>query len=52
MMYFQDHGEAMRWNLKEAYPVRWQGPEFKADDNNVVVHGMELAHHGIELAKR
>ena len=44
-------GEAMRWNLLDAYPVKWEGPTFNAADNNVVVHSLELAHHGLELSQ-
>lgn len=52
MLYFHDRGEAMRWNLKGAYPVRWQGPEFRADDNSVALQSLELAHREIEMVKR
>ena len=51
IMYLQDRGESMRWDLAAAYPVRWQGPEFKAEDNSVAVHSLELAHNGIKLRK-
>ncbi len=55
VMYLQNRdgpyqGEAVRWNLSRAYPVRWEGPSFTADDNNVAVHSLELAHHGITRA--
>ncbi len=43
-------GEAMRWNLLDAYPVKWEGPSFNAADSNVIVHSLELAHHGLELS--
>lgn len=49
IMYLQDRGEAMRWNLKEVCPVRWEGPSLNADDNSVAISSLELAHHGIEL---
>ena len=52
IMYQQNQGELMRWNLEAAYPVRWQGPEFKADDNSVAVHSVELAHNGIKFHKQ
>jgi phage tail-like protein len=35
-----------RWDLAQAYPVRWQGPEFQVDSNSVIVETLELAHHG------
>jgi phage tail-like protein len=49
VMYLQTRLELMRWNLLDAYPVRWQGPDFNANDNAVVVHSLELAHNGITL---
>ncbi len=44
-------GEAMRWNLTGAYPVRWEGPAFAAADNAVAIQSLEMAHHGITLSK-
>ncbi len=35
-----------RWDLDQAYPVKWQGPTFRADSTVVVVETLELAHHG------
>ncbi len=37
-----------RWILLEAYPVKWTGPELKADSNTVAFETIELAHHGIK----
>ncbi len=34
------------WNFKDAYPVKWTGPELKADSSTVAVETLELAHHG------
>ena len=39
--------EKWRWNLAEAYPVKWSGPEMKADGNAVAVETLELAYHGV-----
>jgi phage tail-like protein len=35
-----------RWDISQAYPVKWQGPDFRADSNAVVVETLELAHAG------
>ena len=35
-----------RWDLIQAYPVRWQGPDFQSDSAAVVVETFELAHQG------
>jgi phage tail-like protein len=37
-----------RWNFFQAYPVKWSGPDFKADSNTVAFETVELAHHGIK----
>jgi phage tail-like protein len=41
--------ERWRWNFKDAYPVKWVGPEFKADGNAVAIETLELAHHGFDV---
>lgn len=37
---------AHQWSFRQAYPVKWTGPEFKADGNTVAFETLELAHHG------
>jgi phage tail-like protein len=36
-----------QWNIIDAYPVKWAGPDLKADSNTVAFESIELAHHGI-----
>jgi len=38
---------AMWWDFMEAYPVKWTGPELRADSNTVAVETIELVHRGI-----
>jgi phage tail-like protein len=40
--------EKWRWNFHGAYPVKWTGPDFKADSNTVAFETVELAHNGIK----
>lgn len=40
-----------QYQLIRAYPVKWSGPELKADGNAVAVETLELAHHGIKRGK-
>jgi phage tail-like protein len=35
------------WDFKEAYPVRWTGPDLRADSSTVAVETVELAHRGL-----
>lgn len=39
--------EKWYWYFIEAYPVKWTGPDLKADGNTVVVETLELVHNGI-----
>jgi phage tail-like protein len=45
-------GKLMRWNLDKAFPVKWVGPSFKADEAAVAVETLEFAHHGISVLGR
>ncbi|MFN6569602.1 phage tail protein [Dendronalium sp. ChiSLP03b] len=38
--------EKWRWNFVAAYPVKWVGPDLKADGNTVALETLELAHNG------
>jgi phage tail-like protein len=38
---------AMWWDFKQAYPVKWSGPDLRADSNAVAVETVELVHRGI-----
>lgn len=35
------------WEVQAAYPIRWAGPELKADQGAVAIETLELAHHGL-----
>ncbi len=39
--------EKWRWNFVDAYPVKWVGPDLKADGNTVALETLELAHNGL-----
>lgn len=44
-------GEEMwRWNFEGAYPVRWNGPDLRANTAEVAVETLEMVHRGIKLA--
>ena len=38
---------AMWWDIADAYPVKWSGPDLRADSNAIAVESIELVHHGI-----
>ncbi len=39
--------DKLRWEFIKAYPVKWSGPDLKADSSTVAFETIELAHHGI-----
>lgn len=43
--------EKLRWNFREAWPVKWTGPTLNAASMETAIHRFELAHHGIKLAR-
>jgi len=45
-------GKRLRsWNIIDAFPVRWTGPDFSADAEEVPVEELEVAHHGFTVTK-
>jgi len=51
----QEGQETWRWSLQDAFPVKWMGPELKADGSAVAIESLELAHHGfseVRVTKR
>jgi phage tail-like protein len=42
--------EKVRWNFMNAWPTKWDGPDFNAEGNDVAVETLELAHEGVERA--
>jgi phage tail-like protein len=38
-------GRQWSWTFEGAYPVKWTGPEMKADASTVAIETLELAHH-------
>jgi phage tail-like protein len=49
ILYNQDHTKAKRWNLTDAYPVKWTGPDLKTDSSQAAIETLELVHHGMEM---
>lgn len=39
--------EVWGWEFHEAYPVRWSGPELRADEGSVAFESLELTHKGL-----
>jgi phage tail-like protein len=41
----------VRWDVRDALPVKWGVSELKADGNTVAVETLELVHHGFTRAE-
>lgn len=39
----------LRWNFKEGWPNKWEGPAMKATGNEVAIVTLEIAHEGLDL---
>jgi phage tail-like protein len=40
---------ALRWNFREGWPCKWEGPAFNAKNNEVAIETLEISHEGLEL---
>ena len=52
VMFNSKGDELMRWNYDGAYPVKWTGPQYQASGNVAAIESLELAHSGLQLAKK
>jgi phage tail-like protein len=41
--------EALRWNFREGWPSKWEGPAFNAKNNEVAIETLEICHEGLVL---
>jgi phage tail-like protein len=41
--------DRLRWLLRNAWPVKVEGPALNATANEVAIEPLELAHEGLEL---
>ena len=39
-----------RWNFRDAWPCKWEGPALNAKSSEVAIETLELAHEGFDLA--
>jgi phage tail-like protein len=43
--------EVARWNFVRAWPVRYDGPDANAEQSDIAIEAVELAHEGLERVK-
>lgn len=39
--------EVWGWEFRDAYPVKWTGPDLRADEGSVAFETVELTHRGL-----
>lgn len=42
---------ALRWNFREGWPAKWEGPALNSKTSEVAIETLEIAHEGLELAE-
>ncbi len=47
ILWDSEGNEKWRWRIENAYPVKWTGPDLKANTGAVAFEALELAHTGI-----
>ena len=47
----QEGNPVVRWDFKNAWPCRYEGPDFRAGSSEVAIELIELAHDGFEMLK-
>jgi len=49
ILYNSDLSKKKQWDLENAYPVKWTGPDFQSDSNQAAVESLEIVHHGLTM---
>jgi len=42
--------DLLRWNVHNAWPMKYEGPALNASSNDIAMETIELAHEGFEFA--
>ena len=45
----EEHEPVMVWQVKNAWPAKLVSTDMKADDNNVAIDSIEIAHEGLVI---
>ena len=45
----ETHSPVMIWKVRNAFPVKYNGPFLQAQSNEVAIESLELAHEGISV---
>ena len=45
----EERAPVMTWKLRNAWPVKLEGPGLKGSGNEIAIESMELVHEGVEV---
>ncbi len=45
----EEHDPVMVWKVRNAFPVKVEGPDLKSDGNEVAIESIEIAHEGLTI---
>jgi phage tail-like protein len=45
----EDHNPVITWKIKNAWPVKVQSADLKADGNEIAIETLEIAHEGLVI---
>ena len=40
-----------RWEVTNAYPTKWEGPQLNTESSQVAIETLELTHHGLSMSE-
>lgn len=43
----RQHAPVTSWDFKDAFPVKWTGPDLRAEAGAIAIESIELAHRGL-----
>lgn len=49
ILYNSNLTQKKQWDLDNAFPVKWTGPDFQSDSNQTSVETLEIVHHGLKM---
>ncbi|MEP7235691.1 MAG: phage tail protein, partial [Ignavibacteriota bacterium] len=48
-VYDKDGAPRKKYNFFDCFPVKWEGPDLDASNNEVAIESVEIAHEGVEV---
>jgi phage tail-like protein len=46
-----DYSRMRTWELLNAFPTKWNGPDLKTDSNQIAIESLELVHEGMKVGE-